>query len=71
MKASICDFCGTVLPTTSEAMLYDVVISVAESFEAQSKAERAVLFDAEDVCQKCAARVHAALAQLKKELGKK
>ena len=65
MKATICDFCRQTTPESDEAMLYDVFIAAAESFDAQQPEELAVLFDARDVCHACADRVRREIAKLK------
>ncbi len=68
MKVLMCDFCGKILEDTPEVMAYDVVVSNAEDFVAESKEERALLFSAEHVCSDCARRVHEALTTLRREL---
>lgn len=68
MKTVICDFCHTTIIEDNKVMAYEILITAAESYKAESKQEQALLFSAEDVCAACTERVSAALHVLKQEL---
>lgn len=70
MTTTKCDFCGAAIPDEEETMLYEVIISQAAGYVAESKAEKALLFDAEDVCHLCARKVRATLVRLRDQIRK-
>jgi hypothetical protein len=69
MKASICDFCRTVIPESDRAAtLYQIVISLVDDY-LEPKKSNSLLFDAEHACRSCTVQAHEALLDLKLEMG--
>jgi hypothetical protein len=68
VKASICDFCGAVIPTDDKAaMVYRLETLAADGYEAKTAQEAKLLFSADDLCTDCAARCAKALHAVKRE----
>lgn len=72
MKASMCDLCGQGTPVDAkDAMAYDVAIFAADGFEAETKKEKAMMLEFNDLCVNCATIVRKTLIQLKSDLSRK
>lgn len=71
MRVTKCDFCQANIPGDDKTvMLYDVSIWAAADYKAESRAEKSVLFDAEEVCLPCARQVRSVLVRLRTQIRK-
>lgn len=72
MKARICEVCKrTVEEHPKGEMLYEIYIAEAEDYECATAAEKKLLFNLDDVCSGCTAKVKTAIQFIVKGSKKK